>query len=70
MSPALSVAELRRRARREVDELGPEPSGGHDQARWIEEQRAAVELLAVLADWNTASLQRAAFQIADDPGRP
>lgn len=62
----MTPAELRTRAQREVEELGPEPEDPLDLAMWVEERRGAAALLAALAGWDGALLHRSAFEIADE----
>jgi hypothetical protein len=40
--------ELRERASREADEIGPEPASRREREVWTEERRGAVVLLASL----------------------
>ncbi len=53
------------RARREVDELGPEPRDRWERQRWREERRGAVILLAALADNDPTLLRQAALHSTD-----
>jgi hypothetical protein len=62
----MEPADLRRRARAEADELGPEPADRAERELWREERRGAVVLLAGLADDDAASLRRAALQVAGE----
>jgi hypothetical protein len=62
----VDAADLRTRARREAEELGPEPLERHDRALWREERRGAVVLLAALGDYDAALLRRAALDVADE----
>lgn len=62
----MTVQELRDRAHREAEELGPEPADMVEHSVWVEERRGAIELLAALTDWDAALLQRAAIVIADE----
>ncbi len=50
----MEPAELRRRAREESDELGPEPVNPAERELWREERRGAVVFLAGLADDDAA----------------
>jgi hypothetical protein len=61
----VDASELRARARREADELGPEPPGAEAEL-WREERRGAVVLLAGLADDDVELLRQAANEMADE----
>jgi hypothetical protein len=61
----MDASELRARARQEVDELGPEPSGAELEL-WCEERRGAVVLVAGLADDDAELLRQAANQVASE----
>ena len=65
----MDAATLRKRARQELDELGPEPASLYDRTVWTEERRGVVELLAALADWDVHLLRRAAVQLAERTDR-
>jgi hypothetical protein len=62
----VTAAELRTRAEREAVELGPEPIDPGERGAWCEERRGAVELLAALANWDSAQLRRAALMSVDE----
>lgn len=62
----MTTSELRDRARRELDELGPEPLyDPRERALWAEERRGAVVLLASLADWHTHLCRKAALELGE-----
>jgi hypothetical protein len=61
----MDALELRARACREADELGPEPPGTEAEL-WREERWGAVVLLAGLADDNVELLRQAANQVATE----
>lgn len=63
----MNAEALRKRARIEADELGPEPADPHDHALWAEERRGAVVLLAALADWRASVCREAALLAEWDP---
>jgi hypothetical protein len=63
----VEVDALRAHAEREADELGPAPPDPDERARWSEERRGAVILLAALADYDATRLRRAAVHAADRP---
>jgi len=52
--------------RAEAEEVGPEPLDTAKRAIWHEERLGAVELMAALAQWDRALLQRAALEVADE----
>jgi hypothetical protein len=58
-------AELRDRARTEIEELGLEPIEQSARTLWREERRGALVLLAALADYDPALLLRATLEDAD-----
>jgi anti-sigma factor RsiW len=49
------------RANQEDLDLGPPPADPHEHAMWVEERRAAVELLAELANRDPDALRRASI---------
>jgi hypothetical protein len=53
-------------AKKEADELGPVPIDPRERELWGEERRNAVELLASLANWDSALLRRAALEEASE----
>jgi hypothetical protein len=58
-------AELRDRARKEIEELGSEPIDRATRTPWREERRGAPVLLAALADYDSALLRRATLEEAN-----
>jgi hypothetical protein len=62
----MDVSALRIRAATEAAELGPEPGHRRDPEIWQMERRAAVLLLADLADRNGGLLKRAALSVASE----
>jgi hypothetical protein len=62
----MAPGELKERAVREAQDLGPKPQSAPEQALWIEERRGAILLLAALADYDGALLRRATFAAVGD----
>ena len=62
----MTPTELRNRAVREIDNLGPEPVDPNNRAMWRADWHGAVVLLAALAGEDMALLRRAALEPADE----
>jgi hypothetical protein len=62
----MTPTELRNRAVREIDNLGPEPVDPSNRAMWRADWHGAVVLLAALAGEDMALLRRAALEPADE----
>ena len=62
----MTPTELRTRAVREIDNLGPEPVDPSNRAVWHASWHGAVVLLAALAGEDMALLRRAALEPADE----
>jgi hypothetical protein len=62
----MTPTELRTRAVREIDNLGPEPVDPNNRAMWRADWHGAVVLLAALAGEDMALLRRAALEPADE----
>ncbi len=63
----MEPADLRRRARQEADELGPEPLDVAERPRWREERWGAAVLLCGLADDDPDLLRRMVDSEVSDP---
>jgi hypothetical protein len=66
----MEPSELRERAQREANELGPEPLDRRERVLWSEERRGCLILLDALADHDPALLRRAALAVAEDLSDP